>query len=112
MADHINHDPLYNAVDRDDFLSMIEVNRYADRADAFDSIISATVDHFWDPTDPRYIDFDADPFDLDTQMLLPEEMTVTAIASAWGFSNFGALAGRYRARFGETPSQTRRRKSG
>ena len=47
--------------------------------------------------------------DLET---LPEEMTVTAIASAWGFSNFGALAGRYRARFGETPSQTRRRKSG
>jgi len=76
LADHINHDPLYNAVDRDSFLSMIEVNRYADRSDAFDSIISATVDHFWDPTDPRYIDFDADPFDLDTQMLLPEEMTV------------------------------------
>jgi len=76
LADHINHDPMYNAVDRDDFLSMIEVNRYADRADAFDSIISATVDHFWDPTDPRYIDFDVDPFDLENEMLLPKEMIV------------------------------------
>ncbi|WP_425074174.1 AraC family transcriptional regulator [Sagittula sp. S175] len=41
---------------------------------------------------------------------LPDELTVTAIASDWGFSNFGALAGRYRDRFGETPSQTRARK--
>lgn len=38
-----------------------------------------------------------------------EDVTVTAIASAWGFSNFGSLAGRYRDRFGETPSQTRGR---
>lgn len=44
--------------------------------------------------------------DLET---LPPEMTVTTIAAAWGFSNFGALAGRYRERFGETPSQTRLR---
>jgi AraC-like DNA-binding protein len=47
--------------------------------------------------------------DLKTE---PEHITVTAIASAWGFSNFGALAGRYRERFGETPSQTRARKGG
>ena len=76
MANHINHEPMYNAVDRDDFLSMIEVDRYADRADAFDSIISATVDHFWDPMDPRYIDFETDPFDLENEMLLPKEMIV------------------------------------
>lgn len=44
--------------------------------------------------------------DLET---LPDHVTVTVIASDWGFSNFGALAGRYRARFGETPSQTRAR---
>ena len=39
----INYDPIYNTVDRDDFMSMIEVDRYADRADAFDSIQSFTV---------------------------------------------------------------------
>ena len=50
---HITHDPIYNTVDRDDFLSLIRVERYGDRTDAFDGIISATHDHFWDPTDPR-----------------------------------------------------------
>ena len=29
MADHITHDPIYNTVDRDDFTTMIEVDRYA-----------------------------------------------------------------------------------
>jgi hypothetical protein len=76
LADHITHDPIYNTVDRDDFRSLIEVERYADRADAFDSIISATVDHFWDPSDPRYIDFDAADFDLDEETVLPREMIV------------------------------------
>jgi hypothetical protein len=76
MANHITRDPIYNAVPSDDFLSMIEVPRYADRTDAFDSIISATADHFWDPNDPRYIDFDAQPFDLASDMLLPREMIV------------------------------------
>lgn len=47
-------------------------------------------------------------FRADLETLAPE-LTVTTIASSWGFSNFGALAGRYRERFGETPSQTRSR---
>ena len=47
--------------------------------------------------------------DLKTQ---PPERTVTEIASDWGYSNFGALAGRYRDRFGELPSQTRGRSTG
>jgi len=72
----INYDPIYNTVDRDDFMSMIEVDRYADRADAFDSIISATRDHFWDPTDARYIDFDAEPYDVNEQLLMPRDFCV------------------------------------
>lgn len=32
--------------------------------------------------------------------------TVTSIAAAWGYMNFGAMAGRYRERFGELPSTT------
>ncbi|MGH1356246.1 MAG: AraC family transcriptional regulator [Thalassovita sp.] len=35
--------------------------------------------------------------------------TVSQIAADWGYANFGALAGRYRARFAELPSQTRAR---
>jgi len=75
MAD-ITHDPIYNTVRREDFLSLIEVERYADRTDAFDGIISATRDHFWDPTDAAYIDFDAEPFDVDAQLLMPRDFTV------------------------------------
>jgi hypothetical protein len=75
VAQHITHDRIYDTVDRDDFAAMIEVDRYADRSDAFDAIISATEDHFWDPTDPAYIDFQQ-PFDLDEQTILPREMVV------------------------------------
>ena len=76
MSDQITHDPIYNSVDRDDFLALIEVDRYADRTDAFDGIISATVDHFWDPNDQRYIDFDKDPFKIDQELLMPANFTV------------------------------------
>ncbi len=75
MAEHITHDPAYNTVDRDNFMAMIEVDRYADRVGVFDQIISATVDHFWDPTDPVYLDFDQ-PFDMKNDTILPREMTV------------------------------------
>jgi hypothetical protein len=75
MNHDITHDTIYNTVDRDDFDSLIEVDRYADRSDAFDTIISATVDHFWDPTDPRYIKYDND-FDLRERTILPRDFTV------------------------------------
>lgn len=35
--------------------------------------------------------------------------SVTEIAARWGFGNFGRFAAEYRRRFGELPSQTRRR---
>jgi hypothetical protein len=78
MADsHITHDPIYNTVDRDDFASLIEVERYADRSDAFDQIISATEDHFWDPTDAAYIDFKgAKALALDEETIMPRAFTV------------------------------------
>jgi len=39
----------------------------------------------------------------------PAHLTVADIAGDWGFLNLGALAGKYRERFGELPSQTRAR---
>ena len=56
MAHDITYDSAYKTVHRDDFDALIEVDRYGNRSDAFDSIISATVDHLWDPQDTRYID--------------------------------------------------------
>jgi hypothetical protein len=53
----ITKDPAYNAVDPADFPAMLEIERYGNRSDAFDRIISATHDHFWDPLDSKYIDF-------------------------------------------------------
>jgi hypothetical protein len=73
MSNQITHDPAYDTVEPDDFASMIEVPRYGRRSPAFDKIISATHDHFWDPFDTAYIDF-TQPFDLRNEPLLPFEM--------------------------------------
>src|SRR5579859_2449759 len=63
---------MYGAVAPDDFNSMLTLDRYAQRSTAFDKIISATHDHFWDPLDKRYIDFD-EPFDLENEAMMPDE---------------------------------------
>ncbi|WP_411288605.1 ferritin-like domain-containing protein [Phenylobacterium sp.] len=73
---NITKDIIYDAVAPDDFESMLELDRYGARSTAFDKIISATHDHFWDPLDKKYIDFD-EPFDMENEMLLPEEMIVS-----------------------------------
>ena len=68
----ITKDNAYDAVAPDDFPAMLEVERYGKRSTAFDKIISATHDHFWDPLDKKYIDFTG-PFDLKTQQILPND---------------------------------------
>ena len=69
---NITKDSMYDAVAPDDFESMIELDRYEKRSTAFDKIISATHDHFWDPLDKKYIDFD-EPFDLKNEALMPDD---------------------------------------
>ena len=69
----ITKDNAYDAVDPKDFPSMMDVDRYNARSTAFDKIISATHDHFWDPLDAKYIDFTA-PFDMENEPLLPDDM--------------------------------------
>ncbi len=73
---NITKDIIYDAVSPDDFESMLELDRYNARSTAFDKIISATHDHFWDPLDKKYIDFD-EPFDMENQMILPEDMIIS-----------------------------------
>ncbi|MDP6979741.1 MAG: ferritin-like domain-containing protein [Myxococcota bacterium] len=74
----ITHHPAYNTLDRDDFGSMLSLARYAERTSDFDHIISATVDHFWDPNDPRYIDFADAQYDFDTtnETLMPRDFCI------------------------------------
>ena len=73
---NITKDIIYDAVAPDDFESMLELDRYNARSTAFDKIISATHDHFWDPLDKKYIDFD-EPFDMENEPLLPEDMIIS-----------------------------------
>jgi hypothetical protein len=77
MADgNITKDAMYDAVAPDDFVSMLELDRYNNRSPAFDKIISATHDHFWDPLDKMYIDFDQ-PFDMENEAIVPEDMVIS-----------------------------------
>jgi hypothetical protein len=70
----ITKDEVYDAVPPNDFSKMLEIDRHLNRSSAFDKIISATHDHFWDPLDKKYIDFESAPWDLDTMDLQPDEM--------------------------------------
>jgi hypothetical protein len=72
---NITKDAMYDAVAPDDFESLLELDRYNNRSTAFDKIISATHDHFWDPLSKDYIDFD-EPFDMESQPLVPEHLVV------------------------------------
>ena len=67
-TEQLTTDAAYEAVAPDDFEAMIEVDRYNKRSTAFDKIISATHDHFWDPLDTKYIDFSTD-FDMEKEYL-------------------------------------------
>ena len=68
----ITKDDAYNAVAPDDFEAMLNLDRHENRSTAFDKIISATHNHFWDPLDTKYIDFD-DGFDVTKQRIMPED---------------------------------------
>ena len=67
---NITKDAAYDAVDPQDFPAMMNVDRYNARSTAFDKIISATHDHFWDPLDVKYIDYST-PFDMENEYIMP-----------------------------------------
>jgi hypothetical protein len=76
MADgNITKDSMYDAVAPDDFEALLNLDRYGERTSAFDKIISATHDHFWDPLDKKYIDFD-EPWDIMNEALVPETLNI------------------------------------
>jgi hypothetical protein len=72
---NITKDAMYDAVAPDDFESMLTLDRYGQRSTAFDKIISATHDHFWDPLDKKYIDFD-EPWDMMNEPLVSEDLNI------------------------------------
>ncbi|MBI1238992.1 MAG: ferritin-like domain-containing protein [Alphaproteobacteria bacterium] len=78
----ITKDAIYDTVQPGDFKALVDVNRYGQRTSAFDKIISATHDHFWDPLDKRYIDFDL-PFDMEKDTLVDTKLVSIARTSIW-----------------------------
>jgi hypothetical protein len=79
---------VYDTVARDDLASLMNPQRYGERSEAFDEIIAASESHYWNPADPRYLDFSA-PFDTREQLVLPLEFTPelqTAVADRIGKS--------------------------
>ena len=69
---NITVDAAYEALHPSDFKAMMDVDRYNARSTAFDKIISATHDHFWDPLDVKYIDF-APEFDIENEYIFDPE---------------------------------------
>lgn len=65
-------DPAFAFSDPRDFGAMLDLERYVDRSDAFDQMIAASEEHFWDPLDKRYIDLET-AFDLRTKALVGED---------------------------------------
>jgi hypothetical protein len=73
--------PAFNAVARDDFGAMIELDRYFDRSNDFETIIARTNEHFWNPEDPDYIDYQsAAPTD---EPLIPYSMIPERHSAIW-----------------------------
>ena len=80
----LTKDPAYNAANPKHFIPMMDEDRYTDRSNAFDKIISATHKHFWDPLDKKYINFST-PFDSDNNHICDPrvfcmELRIPAIA--------------------------------
>ncbi|MEJ0058630.1 MAG: ferritin-like domain-containing protein [Terricaulis sp.] len=82
----ITKDHLYDAVAPTDFGAMLDIERHMTRSSAFDKIISATHDHFWDPLDKKYIDFE-DDFRADETDFVPDYL-VPALSTDYVTNHF------------------------
>ena len=79
--DTIAINPSFNTVARNDFAAMLDSERYLSRSGDFETLITRTNEHFWDPLDPDYIDF-ATPVDRE-QPLIPFSMIAERHSAIW-----------------------------
>jgi hypothetical protein len=82
MTTQLTKDQIYDTVDPTNFPALLDVNRYGQRTSAFDKIIAATHDHFWDPMDKAYIDF-SQPFDMEKDFLVDPDLVAGAKTAVW-----------------------------
>ncbi len=81
MPLNIPDSPAYGAMAAGDVASMLDPARYGTRSSAFDEIIAAAESHYWNPDDPRYLDY-GKAFDLAEQPLLPPAFTPELLTAA------------------------------
>ena len=93
----ITRDTIYDAVAPDDFGAMLDVTRHEARSTAFDKIIAAKHDHYWNPLDKRYIDF-SPPWDMVNEALQPDDL-VPALQTDYVEAHFAARPPQERIRF-------------
>src|SRR4051812_13234104 len=74
MGERKPNSEVYNTVVAGDLASLVNPDRYGERSGAFDEIIAAAERHYWNPADPRYLDFGI-PFDAGEQLILPTAFT-------------------------------------
>jgi hypothetical protein len=74
-------DPAYQTVTPEEFPSMLDPARYAQRSPHFEEIIARTEEHFWNPEDADYIDFAA-PWKAD-EPILPLTFVVESHTAVW-----------------------------
>jgi hypothetical protein len=93
----ITKDSVYDAVAPTDFAALLDVDRHLTRSGAFDRIIAASHDHFWDPFDPRYIDYST-PWDMDNDPIQPE-IYVPALQTDYVRDHFASRPPQLKTRF-------------
>jgi hypothetical protein len=74
-------DPTYQTVASEDFPAMIEPARYARRSPHFEEIIARTEEHFWNPEDADYINFE-EPWPAH-EPILPLSFVVESHTAVW-----------------------------
>ncbi|HAH11264.1 MAG TPA: DUF3066 domain-containing protein, partial [Alphaproteobacteria bacterium] len=82
MTTQLTKDQVYDTVDPRDFPALLDIDRYGKRSSAFDKIIAATHDHFWDPLDKAYIDF-SEPFDMEKDYLIDPDLVAGRGTAVW-----------------------------
>lgn len=73
--------PAFNAVARDEFAAMIDGQRYLSRSPEFETLIARTNEHFWNPRDGDYIDYQT-PAPLD-EPLIPFDQIPERHSAIW-----------------------------
>lgn len=76
---------LFFTTEPGDFKQMVSTGRFALRSEAMQTLVSHSETHYWDPTDPAYLDL-SPSFDISTAYVLSEDLAPelsTRLCAGW-----------------------------